>query len=153
MFSEIFEESADSCIVVSSNSRHKNAKKSWFGKQCGLACKKYHIAKKQHAQLSSSSTKLKHLQASKAYKRKLFFYIQFAKYNKTTQKKLRSLTSKNPKDYWKILNDIGKKQKNENNIELDALYNFLKICMSNLIWITNNRLRTYIFQKIIMMKF
>ena len=106
-----------------SNSRSKNGKKSWLGKQCGLARKKYHIAKKQHAQLSSS-TKLNLLQASKAYKRKLNFYI--AKYNKTTQKKQRSLKSKNPKDYWKILTDIGKKQKNKNNIELDALYTHFK---------------------------
>ena len=29
---------------------------------------------------------------------------------------MRSLKSKNPKDYWKILNDIGKKQKIKNNI-------------------------------------
>ena len=60
------------------------AKKPWFGKQYGLARKKYRIAKKQHAQLSSSSTKLNLLQASKAYKRKLNFYI--AKYNKNHSK-------------------------------------------------------------------
>lgn len=41
------------------------------------------------------------------------------------QKKLRSLKTKSPKDYWKILNTVDKKHKNE-NIDLDSLYTFFK---------------------------
>ena len=44
------------------------------------------------------------------------------------QKKLRVLKSKTPKDYWKILIDVDKKQgsSRKNKIELDSLYDFFK---------------------------
>ena len=48
----------------------------------------------------STSTTRSNLQvASKACKKKMNFYI--TKYNKSMQKKLRSLKTKSPRDYWK----------------------------------------------------
>ena len=76
-FSEIFKESADSCINENNNIMYKKGKKPWFGKQCERARKKYHIAKKKHAKFHMPSSKVDLLQASKTYKRKMnFFYCQ-----------------------------------------------------------------------------
>lgn len=39
------------------------------------------------------------------------------------QEKLRNLKSKNPKDFWKIINSLEKSKDNP-NIDLDTLYEF-----------------------------
>ena len=44
--------------------------------------------------------------ASKAYKHMMNFYIN--KHNEGTQDKLRNLKSKNPRDFWKIMNSLKK---------------------------------------------
>lgn len=46
-------------------------------------------------------------------------------YNKNMQEKLRNLKSKNPKDFWKIINSLEKSKDNP-NIDLDTLYEFFK---------------------------
>ena len=51
------------------------------------------------------------------------YYIN--KHNKATKTELRNLKSKNPKEYWKIINSIDNK-KVDSNIELDSLYSFFK---------------------------
>ena len=51
------------------------------------------------------------------------FYIN--KHNKITQDKLRVLKSKNPKDFWKIINSIQKSKDNQ-NIDIEILYDFFK---------------------------
>ena len=60
-------------------------------------------------QIPSSKTNL--TDTSKAYKKKMNFYID--KYNKTQQSKLRDLHYKNPKQCWNILNDIENKKDSE----------------------------------------
>ena len=71
------------------------------------------------------SSKANLINASKHYKNKMNFHIN--KYNKTQQSKLRDLHDKNPRQYWKILNDIENKKDSE-AIDLNTLHTFfLKI--------------------------
>ena len=51
------------------------------------------------------------------------FYIN--KHNINTQDKLRVLKSKNPKDFWKIINSIEKSKDNQ-NIDIEFFYDFFK---------------------------
>ena len=83
---------------------------------------KYHIAKKRYSGLSTSTTRSNLQVASKAYKKKMNFYI--TKYNKSMQKKLQSVKTKSPKDNWKILNNVDQKKHKNENINLDSLYAF-----------------------------
>ena len=46
-------------------------------------------------------------------------------YKCKTQRQLRSLKQKQPKDFWKLLNSLEKRKSNE-NITLDALYQYFK---------------------------
>ena len=41
------------------------------------------------------------------------FSCYINKHNKSTQDKLRNLKSKNPKDFWKIMNSLDKAKDNE----------------------------------------
>lgn len=122
-FSEIFHESARSCIPDKSYSNHIKGKKPWFGKQCAYARKRYHLAKTKHSRNPSSTTRLNLVTASKAYKKKMNYFIN--KHNSQTQIKLRNLKNKSPKEYWKIINSVDSK-KPDCNIELGTLFTFFK---------------------------
>lgn len=122
-FSEIFTESAQTCINANSVSNYKIGKKAWFGTQCENARRKYHLAKSKHSKNPSCSTRFRLTKASKVYKKKLNYFIN--KHNKSKQTELRNLKSKNPKEYWKIINSADCK-KVDSDIELDALYSFFK---------------------------
>ena len=57
-FSEIFNESANSCNNYNNGSNTaNNNKKPWFGHQCARSRKTYHRAKKMHAKHPSSASK------------------------------------------------------------------------------------------------
>ena len=47
------------------------------------------------------------------------------KFNRNIQEKLRKLKSKNPKEYWNIINSLDRNNENS-SIDLDTLYNFFK---------------------------
>ena len=123
-FSEIFNESANSCNNYN-NSRNtaNNNKKPWFGHQCAKSRKTYHRAKKMHAKHPSPASKASVVSASKMYKKKLNYFIR--KHKKDTQNKLRKLKSKSPKQFWKILNNLQSKKENK-DISINDLYNFFK---------------------------
>ena len=123
-FSEIFNESANSCNNYN-NGRNtsNNNKKPWFGHQCAKSRKTYHRAKKMHAKHPSSASKASVVSASKMYKKKLNYFIR--KHKKDTQNKLRKLKSKSPKQFWKILNNLQSKKENK-DISINDLYNFFK---------------------------
>ena len=63
------------------------------------------------------------ISASKKYKRKLNYFIN--KHNKSMQHKLGKMKNKNPKEYWKIINNIDSKN-TDSSIKTDALYTFFK---------------------------
>ena len=109
----------------------KIGKNVWSGTQCENARKQYHSAKSKHSRNPTHCSKSNLVQASKYYKKKMNYYIN--KHNKTTKTKSRNLKSKNPKEYWKVINSIDNK-KVDSNIELDSLYSFFSMTlMQNLI--------------------
>ena len=122
-FSEIFHETAQSCIPDQSYSSHTKGKRPWFGKQCAYARKLYYLAKTKFSRNPSATSRTNLVSASKAYKKKMNYFIN--KHNKQTQIKLRNLKNKNPKDFWKIINSVDSK-KQDRNIALDTLYSFFK---------------------------
>ena len=51
--------------------------------------------------------------------------LHINKYNKSTEEKLRQLKSKNPKDFWNIINSLEKSWDN-NSIDIETLYDLFK---------------------------
>lgn len=81
--------------------------KPWFGSQCKSARRSYHRARKQF-DLNKTPQNRQYLStSSKVYKRTMNRYINKFKYDR--EHKLRSMQSKNPKQYWKFLNSIQSK--------------------------------------------
>ena len=113
-FSEIFHESAQTCIPDKSYPNHTKGKMPWFGKQCAHARKRYHLAKTKFSRCPSTSSRSSLVTASKAYKKKMNYFIN--KHNRQTQ----------IKEYWKIINSIDSKKQDSSNIGLDSLYSFFK---------------------------
>ena len=110
---------------VSSVTTEKKANsKSWFGYQCQDARRKYHRARKINKKYPSDTNKSNLKNASKACKRMMNFYIN--KHYKGTQDKLRNLSSKNPRDFWKLMISLEKTKDNE-NIDIETLYDFFKM--------------------------
>ena len=97
--------------------------KRWFGYNCRSARRKYHIARKINNINPSETNKINLQTASKTYKRTMNKYIN--KHNKQMQQKLRNLKHKNPKEFWKILNNIERKE-DDPDISIDTLYEYLK---------------------------
>ena len=109
-------------LTENSCNENKNNKR-WFGYQCQSARRKYHLAKKIHSKYPTQLTRSNLNQDSKCYKSNMNFYIN--KHNRETQRNLRNLQSKNPKEYWKILNSLNTKPEST-DINLDFLYTFFK---------------------------
>ena len=59
----------------------------------------------------------------------MHFFIKKEKHDKS--QKLRAMTTKNPKQYWKYLNSLKPKGKPTEPISLDDLYNYFKQMNSN----------------------
>ena len=109
---EIFHETANKTFLLPK--RVKGAKrnlitknKPWFGPQCISARRSYHRARKQF-DLNKTPQNRQYLStSSKMYKRTMNRYINKFRYD--SEHKLRSMQSKNPKQYWKFLNSIQSK--------------------------------------------
>ena len=121
--SEIFRDSAQACIPDKSYSNHTKSRKPWFGRQCAVAHKRYHLAKTKYSKNPSSSTRSNLVLASKAYKKKMNNFIN--NHKRQTQMKLRNLKNKNPKEYWKIINSVDSK-KQLSKFGINTLYTFFK---------------------------
>jgi len=102
----------------------KSKNKPWFGPKCNAARKNYHEAKQNYKISPNSDNKLRLQNASKQYKRTMNFYIK--KYQTNNQSKLRNLSSKNPKQYWKFLNSLKPKQQHDKSPSLEIFTNILK---------------------------
>ena len=110
-------------LAYSSVSGNKTKSKCWFGYQCENARPKYHKTCKTTKKQPSDTNRTNLKTASKTYTNTMNFYIN--KHNKSTQDKLRNLKSKNPKDFWKIMNSLDKAKGNE-RINIETLYNYFK---------------------------
>ena len=122
--SDIFLESAEKSFgrtnIVNTES---SPSKQWFGPQCRSARRKYHIARRLTHRIPSNNNQEKLKQASKNYKRTMNLYLN--KHVKNTQNRLRNLKTNNPKEFWKIINSLEKKEEDQ-NINLETLYDFFK---------------------------
>ena len=121
--SDIFTQSRAKTFQSTSYHSENINDKRWFGPRCRLARRKYYLARRINQQNPSTTNRLNLKKASKSYKRTMNFYLN--KFNKETQDELRSLKSKSPKAFWKIMNSSERKNEG-NDIDLETLFNFFK---------------------------
>lgn len=122
----IFKEAA-SLSFEPPKSKHQTVypqNKPWFGPKCHKARQNYHDAKKSYAQQKNSTNKLRLKHASKQYKRTINYYVNDYKFKQAS--KLRKMSTSNPKQYWKFLNNLKHKQKDNATPPLAAFYDHFK---------------------------
>ena len=110
-------------------SKNNAGNKPWFGQKCHQARKDYLKAKINYSKNKNSQNSLSLKLATKQYKRTMHFFIKKEKHDKS--QKLRAMTTKKPKHYWKYLNSLKPKGKPTEPISLDDLYNYFKQMNSN----------------------
>ena len=91
--------------------------------------KDYLKAKINYSKNKNSQNSLSLKLATKQYKRTMHYFIKKEKHGKS--QKLRAMTTKNAKQYWKYLNSLKPKGKPTEPISLDDLYNYFKQMNSN----------------------
>ena len=89
--------------------KQKNDKKHqrWFNNSCRTARQKYHLARKSYALNKNDHNKATLSNASKEYKNTLKRNI--VNYKREFRKTIRNMRQKSPKDYWKYINSVNKK--------------------------------------------
>jgi hypothetical protein len=105
--------------------------KPWFGPKCNQARKNYHDAKGKYRSSPTPDNKTRLQNASKSYKRTMNYYIK--KYKQTNKTKLRSLNEKNPKQYWKFLNNLKPKKIDKPSPSIHEFYEYFKNINENTI--------------------
>lgn len=95
----------------------------WFGLQCRTARKRYNIAKKHNASLKSEASRRVMINFSKKYKSTVKKY--HSKYTTNFQNKIRKLSTKKPKEYWKLINSLEKKN-DEIPITMTSMFEYFK---------------------------
>ena len=85
--------------------------KTWFGKNCKKARKKYHTAKTDNAKDKNTCNRNQLNAASKEYKKSMNYYINKHKYESVKPKQLREMKTNNSKDFRKILKQNKKTSK------------------------------------------
>jgi len=103
----------------------KNDCQPWFDTECEKSRKLFMKAKNTAVKDKSTVAQERKVQSSKLYKKQL--KISFKKYQLNLAKKIRSLRSNNPTNYWKLING-SKQEKNEmyNKITCEAFYEHFK---------------------------
>ena len=101
-----------------------NNNKPWFGSNCHRARKKCNRAKRKYYESPTNYNKRILNKTSTQYKRTINFYVKNYKFNKT--KKLRLMSSKRPKYYWKFLNGLQPKIRDGNSQTLHEFYDYFK---------------------------
>ena len=121
--SNIFQRAHSETFPTPRRNNSKRIKLNWFGPCCKTARRKYHLARKYYNTNKTDHNRTNLIAWSRQYKKIMNKYI--AKHKKYTQNKLRNLESKNPKDYWKFINSLKKKEPN-NIPRLDDFYEHFK---------------------------
>ena len=109
--------------VYTRTKNETNKNKPWFGPQCAKARTAYNKVRKAFQLNKSSLNKKKLNTASRHYKQTMNLFIRKHKYS--AEKKLRDMSSSRPKDYWRYLNSLNKKQTNEGP-DINSFYNHFK---------------------------
>jgi hypothetical protein len=89
----------------------------WWNDDCENYRKEFNIARKLNIQHKTEQTNLMRKQASKRYKKLIKKNIN--NYHKDLNHKIRVLKSKNPKDFWKIINSDKDKESIVSKISSD----------------------------------
>ena len=84
---------------------------------------KYHLAKRMYKYNKTQENYQQLVNNSKNYKKEINKSI--VKHKRETRKRIREMRQKSPNDYWKCINSLNKKTKN-NDIKLETLYDFFK---------------------------
>ena len=95
--------------------------KPWFGPQCHKARAAYHSAKNIYNKNKSEFNRSNLRKTSKEYKRTMNHFISKTKLK--NEQKLRKMSEKSPKNYWKFLNNIKPKHK---KIEAPSMEEFFE---------------------------
>ena len=103
--------------------KRKDNDQIWFGNDCNQARNEYNKAKQRNNKFPTSSNKKFLTEKSKKYKYTMNKHIN--KYKAKTKNKLRSMQSKRPKEFWKIINSMEPKSQ-EKNVNIDDFYDFFK---------------------------
>lgn len=109
--------------------------KPWFGPKCKHARDNYHDAKEKYKNNPSADNKTRLRNASKSYKRVMNFYIK--KQKQSNSDKLREMSGKNPKQYWKFLKSLKPKNKDNISPNVSKFYEHFKEINTN--YITDER--------------
>ena len=104
---------------VYKNGTPKTQNKPWFSYECKQARKQYRRSKNYFYRKRTEYARTKLKEKEKSYKKTLDKEI--AIYRKQMGKKLKDMKSKNPKEYWNILNLISISEIVDN----DLFYNFI----------------------------
>ena len=96
--------------------------KPWFNRNCINARNLYHKTRKMYNKYKNDYYKNLLKTVSKNYKRTLNTQSKLFKQNRVA--KLRNLKTKNPKEYWKLIN--SERKHDETQASLDDLFHFYK---------------------------
>ena len=122
--SDIFKTASYQSIPQPHKHNVQKTNKPWFGAHCKTARRKYHLARRRY-HLFKNYRNREHLTlCSREYKKIMNRYI--AKHKMSTQKKIRNLASKSPKQYWKFINSL-KKKTSKTAPSLEEFYNHFKL--------------------------
>ena len=88
----------------------------------------YHYAKKRYANYKSLANKVHLENANRDYNTTVKTFK--AKYVKSMKTKIRQMRTTKPKEYWKLINSVGKKFENP-QVKLDDCYAFFKELNTN----------------------
>ena len=106
--SEIFNKAALQSFGTRKCVTKNKPDKPWFGEKCRTARFHYHKARKRYSKFKTTQNKQILKQLSKQYKTVMNQEINRHKF--AQEDKLRNMQTHNPKDYWKYINSLNKKQ-------------------------------------------
>ena len=107
----------------------KRKDKPWFSISCREKRKIFHKAKNKYNKFKSIHNKAHLVKASKKYK--IEMANSFKRYQVQIEKKIRQTSKHNPKEFWKLLDEISPKKNIQSNIELETLYEHFKLLNKN----------------------
>lgn len=125
---KIFSSNAENTFGTKSKKQklHKRHK-PWFNQECKVARNSYHSVRKNIIDIKLHIIKNLLKTVSKQYKSTISKNVK--KYKDDKVNRLKNLQTANPREYWKIINSLDKK--NETTPPLNDLYTYFKTLNSN----------------------
>ena len=108
--------------ITKINNTATRKRKPWYNSECRRARNNYHYARKVYNKQKTEHNKNFLKCVSKTYKETIRTCLNSTKLVRV--KKLRSLKSRNPKEYWKILN--SENETNDCQVPINELHDFFK---------------------------